>query len=481
LRSAISSPYTQRFWRGAALALVIALVFAGGAGAASTFSIRGGGNGHGIGLSQYGAYGYALHGKDYRWILGHYYRGTSLGRVDPRNTVRVLLATGPSGFAGADRAVGTTGRGAVKLRPGTTYRARPEADGRVVLVDPSGKRVGRFIAPVTVAGPGALSLAGVGTYRGALELRPDGSSGIETVNAVGVDDYVRGVISAEMPSGWAAQALRAQAVAARTYALTTDVGGEGFGLYADTRSQMYRGVAAETPSTDAAVLATRGQVVTFGGAPVVTYFSASSGGHTEDVQNVWPGAKPEPWLRGVVDRYDGAGGDPYHRWSQQLSMAAAARKLGSLVKGRLVGIEVTRRGASPRVLAAEVIGTKGRTKVSGAELQRVFDLLTTYASFTTISTSPGRAAAPHVRGATPAHVLATLVPVFRGLVVAGFHGTVFPPDNRAAVVVQRRGRHGWRTVAHVRVRRGAYDTALPGPGTYRIVYRGIDGPVIRVP
>jgi hypothetical protein len=77
--------------------------------------------------------------------------------------------------------------------------------------------------------------------------------------------------------------------------------------------------------------------------------------------------------------------------------------------------------------------------------------------------------------------VATLLPVFRGLVVAGLHGTVFPGDGRASVAVQRDGRHGWRTVAHVRVRRGAYDTALPGPGTYRIVYRGIDGPTIRVP
>ena len=87
------------------------------------------------------------------------------------------------------------------------------------------------------------------------------------MEAVGLDDYVRGVISAEMPSGWSPQALDVQAVAARTYAITTDVSGSNFDLYPDTRSQMYRGVAAETPSTDAAVAATRGQVVTYAGRP----------------------------------------------------------------------------------------------------------------------------------------------------------------------------------------------------------------------
>src|SRR2546421_3431507 len=105
---------------------------------------------------------------------------------------------------------------------------------------------------------------------------------------------------------------------------------------------MYTGVAAETPSTDAAVAATRRQVVTYAGQPVVTYFFNSSGGHTENVENVWPGATPEPWLRGVVDRYDTAAGDPYHRWRYQLTPAAAAGKLGSLVHGRLIGIEVVK-------------------------------------------------------------------------------------------------------------------------------------------
>jgi stage II sporulation protein D len=481
LRSAITSPYRQRFANGVVLLITLAFLSCGSARAATRFYIRGGGNGHGIGLSQYGAYGYALHGRGYRWILRHYYEGTSLGRIDPRTTVRVLLATGRSSFSGASRVAGTTGKTAKKLRSGWTYTARPDSEGTVTIVDQAGHKVGKFSAPLTVSGRGPLALAGVGTYRGALELRPDGAGGIETVDAIGVDDYVRGVISAEMPARWAPQALRAQAVAARSYALTSDAGGAVFDLYSDTRSQMYTGVAAETRATDAAVAATRGQIVTYHGAPVITYFFSSSGGHTEDVQNVWPGATPEPYLRGVVDRYDGAGGDPYHHWGSDLTTTHAAAKLGKLVKGRLVGVRVTKHGVSPRVITAQVVGTRGTTTVSGTDLQQAFGLLTTYEQFTSITTLAGRAPAPKARGVNPAGAVAALMPVFRGLVVAGIHGSLFAAPKHASLAVERKIRRGWRTVGHAPVRHGAFDTAVPGPGTYRVSFRGIDGPAVRVP
>ncbi len=322
-------------------------------------------------MSQYGAYGYALHGKSYRFILAHYYQGTSLGTVDPNRIVRVLLATGSAQFSGASEASGK------RLRPSQTYTAQANPDGSLTLVG-----VGRFHAPLLVTGSAPLKFNGT-PYRGALELRPDGSGGVETVDAVGLEDYVRGVVSAEMPASWSAEALKAQAVAARTYAITSNVGASSFDVYSDTRSQMYRGVAAETSSTDAAVAATRAQVVTYRGQPAITYFFASSGGHTENVEDVWPGATPEPWLRGVSDPYDGAGGDPYHRWTHKLSLATATAQLGGLVKGQLVAIHVLKHGSSPRIITAVVIGSRGRTIVSGDQLQQAFGLLSTYARFTT--------------------------------------------------------------------------------------------------
>ena len=255
--------------------------------AAAVFQIRGGGDGHGIGMSQYGADGYALHGWSYRAILAHYYSGTAIGTTDPNRTVRVLLATGSAAFSGA------TAAGQDPIGRARVQRLRARSDGSLLLVDGAGRKVGVFPAPLRVSGPAPLSVAGLGPYRGALEFRPNGTGGVETVDALALDDYVRGVISAEMPAEWSAAALETQAVAARTYAITTNRGGTAFDQYADTRSQMYGGVAAETAATDAAVAATRGQVVTYHGVPVVTYFFNSSGGHTENIENVWAGSTPE--------------------------------------------------------------------------------------------------------------------------------------------------------------------------------------------
>jgi stage II sporulation protein D len=219
-------------------------------------------------------------------------------------------------------------------------------------------------------------------------------------------------------------------------------------------------------SADAAVAATRGQVVTYNGAPATTYFFASSGGHTEDIENVWLGNAPEPWLRGVADPYDGAGGDPYHRWSERMPIRAAARKLGRLVPGHLRGIRVTRRGASPRIVYAQVVGTKGRTTVTGPQLQGVFGLMSTYMRFTTISaTRATRHLTPHI--ATESWALATL------------SGNVFPVAKREVVVVQVWHRQGWHTLQRARVEAGGgYQAQVKDVGRYRVLYGGVAGPTI---
>jgi stage II sporulation protein D len=484
LRSAIATLNltATRRWQplGAALvavATVLALA-AAPARASTTFFVRGGGDGHGIGMSQYGAYGYALHGKDYRFILAHYYKGTTLAQSDPNRIVRVLLGSASS-FSGASRADGR-----LALNPRLTYSVRPNANGTLTIVNPAGKAVAQSSAPLSVTGPGPLNLAGQGLYRGALEFRPTGS-GVQTVEAVGLDDYVRGVISAEVPASWSSEALKSQAVAARTYAITTNVGGASYDVYPDTRSQMYRGVAAETASTDAAVAATRGQVVTYHGLPVVTYFFNSSGGHTENIENVWIGSAPKPWLKGVDDPYDTAGGDPYHHWGSDLSLDAAAAKLSGLVKGNLIGIRVTKHGSSPRILTADVVGTQGRTSASGTTLQHAFGLLTTNVTFTTISTVGGRTSTwlrkAHLAGnlslgGVPlvklvSHLVSGHVPVL--------HGTVFPGRSGAPIAVQLNRNGAWRTVERAQLGQGGrYDVLLPGPGTYRVSYNGLNGPSV---
>jgi stage II sporulation protein D len=204
-----------------------------------------------------------------------------------------------------------------------------------------------------------------------------------TVHKVPLERYVRGVVSAEVPSEWPLAALEAQAIASRTYALTAHAGdrskiGQRFDVYSDTRSQVYRGVAAETAQTNAAVAATAGQIVTYAGRPAITYFFADSGGMTEDVQNAWPGSEPQPWLRGVPDPYDT---EAQSRWKLNVSFTTAAARLQGLVKGRFRGIEVLRRGHSPRILAAAILGTAGNTQVGGAELAARLGLRDTWAYF----------------------------------------------------------------------------------------------------
>jgi stage II sporulation protein D len=194
---------------------------------------------------------------------------------------------------------------------------------------------------------------------------------------VPLERYVRGVVSAEMPSNWPTAALEAQAIASRTYALTDDAGGSRFDVYADTRSQMYLGVAAETAATNAAVAATAGQIVLYDGRPAITYYFASSGGMTEDNENSFLGSQPEPWLRGVPDAYETTASS----WKVSIGFATAAARLRGLVKGSFRGIEVLKRGVSPRILAAEVLGSRGVSPVSGPELEARLGLESAWAYF----------------------------------------------------------------------------------------------------
>ena len=461
--------------------ILACLVASASAGAASRLTIRGAGFGHGVGMSQYGAYGFAKQGAGYAAILAHYYQGTELGTTASDHTVRVLLQSGTSSvsFSGAARA------GSRTLDPGKTYRATRRGISLVDLAGPAGRRIGTFTAPLQVAGAdGTLLLRGLGRYRGVLELRP-AAFGLNAINAVALDDYVRGVVSAESPASWPLEALKAQAVAARTYAITSSKGGVGFEHYADTRSQVYRGVAAETPTTDQAVAETARQIVTFQGRPVVTYFFSTSGGRTENVENSF-GGSPQPWLRSVEDPYDNT--SPKHRWKPiRLTLGEAGRRLGGLVKGSFRGIQVLRRGKSPRIVAADVIGTRGRTRVTGATLRARFGLYDTWAHFTSIASReapppdeapadqpPPRVGGDGTGGVTPSGHMTR----FRA--IASIVGEVLPARDGQHVEVQLRRDGGWQTVLTAPVLGGAYRAALTQPGSYRAVFGGAAGPVVRV-
>ncbi|MDQ5834432.1 MAG: SpoIID/LytB domain-containing protein, partial [Actinomycetota bacterium] len=305
--------------RALLLTALILLVAAPTASAAVRHVIRGAGFGHGIGMSQYGAYGFALKGRGYEEIMAHYYKGTRLGSA-PSRAVRVLLQPSDPYI----RVRGAASIGGKSLKTGTTYVAT-ESAGRVQVKTSGGRRVGSFDNGARFAGPGALRLLGPalngissGTYRGAIEIRTEGS-GVTAINVLDIDSYVRGVVAGEMPSSWPLEALKAQAVTARTYALATRKTTGLFDQYPDTRSQVYRGVTGESVRSDAAVRGTAGRVLTYNGEPAVTYYFSTSGGHTENVEFSFVGSLSKPWLVGVPDPYDTQ--SPYHRW--QLTFSAS--------------------------------------------------------------------------------------------------------------------------------------------------------------
>jgi stage II sporulation protein D len=358
-----------------ALALVAALT-AGAAptsGAATNWTASGFGFGHGVGMSQWGAYGYAKHGASHKDILLHYYTGASLGQTTAGKIRVLLLAGAPSvKFFGAKSACGKT------LNPAKGYKAA--RSGSAVLLRRKRKTLANCGSLLSARGGGHLSLPAKGrTYRGGLEVRPAAIGGLNAINRVGLEQYVRGVVPNESPSSWPGAALRAQAIAARSYVLATRTGGIS-DVYDDTRSQVYGGRGTETAPTNDAVAATAGTVVKYGGAVAATFFFSSSGGQTENVEFGMPGASPQPYLKAVDDPYDGSA--PLHSWTRSISDAKMQAALGGLVPGSLQSIEVTQTGISPRIVKAKLHGSSGDATVSGATIRSRLGLPSSWVRFT---------------------------------------------------------------------------------------------------
>lgn len=353
----------RAFFAAFATAALLLSLYPLAASASVSWVVHGRGFGHGVGMSAYGAYGYAKHGKGYRFILGHYYQGTSIGTLEKTRVVRVLLGIegGDVGFSGATSACSQ------RLNPKRSYQAHRNG-GSVRLRSSGGKTLANCGHTLRAAGNGTIAIAGYGRYRGALETVPTESQAgsLNVVNALAVDAYVKGVIPNESPPSWPLAELKAQAVASRSFALTAGVGGNGFDLYADTRSQVYKGLESEYTSSNEAAEQTRGQVVTYNGKIAETLFSACSGGHTESIQNVF-GGPAIPYLQGVPDPYDYY--CPLHEWTLKFSGPEISAKLSGYLDGRLKKVVVTKTGLTPRIIEAKLYGTGGVTTASGTDLE----------------------------------------------------------------------------------------------------------------
>ncbi|WP_051363427.1 SpoIID/LytB domain-containing protein [Deinococcus murrayi] len=200
------------------------------------------------------------------------------------------------------------------------------------------------------------------TYRGGVLLRA-AEGGVQGINVVDVEDYLRGVVPAEMPASWPAAALAAQAVIARTYVSARINPALPYDTCATESCQVYRGVAAEKPGTDAAIAATAGQVLGYGGKPAQTYFSSDSGGHTASSEEVW--GRGIPYLVAQPDPY--SADSPRARWRVEASAARVQDVAGrfGLKVGTVRSVGVTLTSESGRVLEVTVTGGAGSGRLGG--------------------------------------------------------------------------------------------------------------------
>lgn len=340
------------------------------ASAADPVELEGRGFGHGIGLSQHGAQRAASRGVGWQRILRTYYPGTRLGKVGGQVAVWI------SGDDDGDTRV--LDRPGLRLsqvgtsRSWSLRRLDPRADQWRISADDRGRSrvesrrggtwrtVRRFAGDAELSATGPITLVtptGRTSYRGRLRSASASSDGTvrDTVNRLSLEDYLRGVVPLEVPALWDPDAVRAQAVAARTYAAfeRADRQARHYQICDTTQCQVYGGADAEHEASDAAIRATRGRGLVKGGKPIFAQFSASNGGHSVRGAFGYLPARKDPW-----DRYS---------WEQAISAADLETAFDTI--GSFERIRVEQRDGNGawggRVTRVTVVGSRGSTTVSG--------------------------------------------------------------------------------------------------------------------
>ena len=378
----------------------------------SGFLFRGRGSGHGLGMSQWGARGRAAAGQSYRTILAAYYHGAEITTRDTSGSIRVALTHGtldlarpwPHLFGAYPMVAGPIALRGLPLKVGAGDSLAFGLNGTgqpaayVAGADGSAKSQPSLIArPVTIT---TTEAAGIRTnllqtldgdfrsgseyrrYAGSLVIIPKGDTRILPVNVLPIEQYLQGVVPAEMPPSWGAEALKAQAVAARTYALRQIALNENpdYDLEGNQFDQAYSGLSQRRASSDDAVSSTQGQVLTSGGHLIDALFTASDGGHSSDSEYGfirWDGGlKKAPhvdYLRGIADPFDHA--PPWTLGPYSPESAATVLKESGLDLGdKLEGIDVLQRSPAGRILGVRLLGSGGKREISGPSLRALFGL-----------------------------------------------------------------------------------------------------------
>ena len=326
------------------------------AGEATSFVFSGRGWGHGVGLSQYGARAQAIAGRTAAQIIRSYYDGVSFATRNPEN-IRVLLES--------DNDVVVTALEPFTARVGSTtiatssdsqpfLRALASSDGSsdVTRLYRGASRSGPWTLVTTRTSetirfaPGASLLRLVydngsqRTFRRYIEAYRTSSTRVHAVNQLYLEEYLYGVVPWEMPSSWHPEALKAQAIVARSYAVNQKIrrraAGNWYDICATTSCQVYGGYSAEHSNSNAAVNATEGRVATHpdsgttANGVILAVFSSSSGGATENNTDGFGSSTQYPYLRSVSDPWslDSAASNPYSSWETSVSASTVASKVG---------------------------------------------------------------------------------------------------------------------------------------------------------
>lgn len=365
----------------------------------TAITITGHGFGHGHGLSQYGALGAAQQGLGWQQIVEFYYPGTSWGRISGK--IRVLLTADTSPDVQVVAAPGLKVKSlerkkAWRLPPTKVKKWRLIANGAGTAVQftrgggwrtwkklPGEAEFSSTTGQLTLVAPGERR-----TYRGTLQsVGPRRDAKRQTVNQLSMESYLRGVVPREVPPLWLPDAVRAQSVAARTYAAfeRSHPGAAHYDICDTTQCQVYGGVDDEYPDADAAIKATAKQGLYYDGRPAFTQFSASNGGYSS--------AGSMPYLVAQPDPYDGTTSNKYSTWTMTVADAQIEQHWPSI--GDLTSIEVTSRDGNGdwggRTTALAFIGTTGSARISGDTLRSILPLNSDWFTFAVAPSQKGPA------------------------------------------------------------------------------------------
>lgn len=402
--------YTLTF----ALVAALAVSFGGSATAAKNFRFHGSGYGHGLGMSQWGAQGLAEMGWGYERILTHFYRGTAVTREDLPSAIRVGLTEGRGSvhltakggrvtlWVGKPR----TGTEVGTIRRGDTWTVIAK-DGSYQIRDEAGETVGgrrwgsrtEHLFATYVADDARVFIPetdeiwgdGFSYGRGSIEFNLHACAGtgpcdLRLIARLTLEEYLYGL--GEVPASWPMASLRAQAVAARSFAAYAL---RRYGLRSGCNcdlsdgagDQVYAGWAKESGDLGArwkqAVDSTASRAVTYEGAVIQAFYAASDGGHSENVEDVWHGGNPAyaiPWLRAVCDPGEWASQNPWIDWDRSFDAATVTSRLAPYTGGigTVTGFGTAERGESGRIVSIVVRGSNGSERVSGSSLRSALGL-----------------------------------------------------------------------------------------------------------